>query len=314
MNRREFIRLIALETLVLGMGNPESLFSAEAAPQVAITIDDPHTYSTPLMSPQERNSAILQSLAEHSDLKGALFVCGEKVDSNLGRKMLDAWDKQGHLLGNHSYSHFNLNSPRITSEKYIKDVLLGEEIIEDFLHFTRLFRFPFLKEGDTKVKRDAVRAFLKERGYGIGHVTIDTSDWYVDQRLRERLEKEPDADLTPYRDFYLSHIWERVEYYDDLSLKVLGHSVKHTLLIHHTLLNALFLGDLLDLFESKDWDLIDAQDAFSDPVFNRWPDIVPAGESILWALARESERFEGLLRYPGEDSRYEEEKMDELGL
>ncbi len=314
MNRREFIRLLGLEAAAFSLASPSSLLSSEAAPQVAVTIDDPNTYRIPIMSPQERNHAILSALHEHSDLKSALFVCGERVDSSLGKKLLDDWDKAGHLLGNHSYSHLNLHSDRIDSETYIQDILRGENVIKSFPHFTRLFRFPFLKEGDTKLKRDTVRAFLKEHGYRIGHVTIDASDWYIDERMKERLEKEPKADLTGYKDFYLSHIRERATYYDDLSKRVLGRSVKHTLLLHHNLLNALFLGNLLDSFESQGWELIDAEEAFADPVFTRLPDILPAGESLIWALAKESGKFDDSLRYPGEDGVYEKERMDRLGL
>jgi hypothetical protein len=109
-------------------------------------------------------------------------------------------------------------------------------------------------------------------------------------------------------------MWERSLYYDDLARKVLGRPVKHTILMHYNLLNALFLGNLLDMFRSKGWKLIDAADAFTDPVFSASPNIVPAGESIIWALAKETGKFDKLLRYPGEDSVYENAKMDKLGL
>lgn len=42
------------------------------------------------------------------------------------------------------------------------------------------------------------------------------------------------------------------------------------------------------------------------------PDILPAGESIVWALAKEK-GIQGL-RYPGEDSVYEEPVLRALGL
>lgn len=99
-----------------------------------------------------------------------------------------------------------------------------------------------------------------------------------------------------------------------MSRRALGRSVKHTLLIHHNLLNKLFLGDLLAMFERKGWKLIDAADAFTDPVFNAEPKILPAGESVIWALAKESGKFDRELRYPGEDSEYEKPKMDMLDL
>jgi hypothetical protein len=44
------------------------------------------------------------------------------------------------------------------------------------------------------------------------------------------------------------------------------------------------------------------------------PDIVPTGESIAWALAKESKCCDSLLRYPAEDGPYEKLAMDILGL
>ena len=159
-----------------------------------------------------------------------------------------------------------------------------------------------------------MRAFMREHGYRNGHVTIDASDWYVDQRMRDRLKANPKADLAPYRDYYLEHIWERSAFYEDLARKVLGRGVRHTLLLHHNVLNGLFLGDLLRMYERKGWKLIDAEKAFADPVFNSAPNVVPAGESLVWALAKETGKFEILLRYPAEDGEYEKARMDARGL
>jgi hypothetical protein len=155
---------------------------------------------------------------------------------------------------------------------------------------------------------------LQRNRYKIGHVTIDASDWAIDNRLTARLSSDPEADLVPYRAFYLKHMWERALYYDDLARKLLGRGVKHTILVHYNLLNALFLGDLLDMFATRGWRWINAADAFKDPIFRALPKIVPAGESLIWALAKESGRFEHLLRYPGEDEEYERSEMDRIGL
>jgi hypothetical protein len=145
-------------------------------------------------------------------------------------------------------------------------------------------------------------------------VTVDASDWYYDNRLRERLQKEPGFDPARFRQPYLDHIWDRATYYDGLARRALGRTVPHTLLIHYNLLNSLFLGDVLEMFRSKSWKLIDAVEAYADPVFTRAPRTVPAGESLIWALAKESGRFEAELRYPGEDDVYEQPILDRLGL
>lgn len=171
-----------------------------------------------------------------------------------------------------------------------------------------------MKEGDTEEKRDGMRKSLLEHDYSQGYVTIDASDWYVDSRLRDRLKTNPKADLTPYRDFYLKHMWNRAVFYNDLSKKVFGREIKHTILVHHSLLNALFLDDLMKMFESKGWKLISAKDALTDQIFKLEPKILPAGESIVWAAAKETGKYESILRYPGEDGEYEKAEMDKLGL
>jgi peptidoglycan-N-acetylglucosamine deacetylase len=302
-----------MAAVALGIGRTRNP-AAKGSPEIAITIDDFNWNKSLRLSPDERNRAILQALCSHGNLKAALFVACRNVESDKGKELLREWDRAGHLIANHSFSHKYLNSKNVTAEVFTADIAKCDEIVRSYPHFQKLFRFPYLKEGDTAAKRDAVRAFLEQNGYRIGHVTIDASDWAIEDRLSSRLTKDPAADLKPYRDFYLRHMWERATYYDDLARKVLGRSVKHTILMHYNLLNALFLGDLLDMFKSKGWRLIDAQEAFKDPVFQAAPKIVPAGESLVWALAKETGKFDNLLRYPGEDSEYEKAKMDKLGL
>jgi hypothetical protein len=109
-------------------------------------------------------------------------------------------------------------------------------------------------------------------------------------------------------------MWDRAQYYDALARTTVGRSVKHTLLMHFNLLNALFLGDLIEMFKRKGWRLIDAEEAFTDPVFASQPKVLPAGESIVWSLAKESGKIDKNLRYPAEDGEYETAKMDKLGL
>jgi hypothetical protein len=74
------------------------------------------------------------------------------------------------------------------------------------------------------------------------------------------------------------------------------------------------LEDLLETFRSNGWKLVDAGHAFADPIFAEAPLIVPAGEGILWGLAKASGKCEDLLRYPAESDVYEKPAMDALGL
>ncbi|HKQ99862.1 MAG TPA: polysaccharide deacetylase family protein [Pyrinomonadaceae bacterium] len=312
MNRRQFVKDLGLSLAVMGMSGRAAFSSAAAAkPQLAVTMDDFNVFDHPLMTGAARNQAILDALRQFN-LRAAMFVAGKYVDNEKNMPLLRAWNDRKHLIGNHTYSHRYY--PNIKFEEYTADIVRNETLLKGLPRYRQFFRFPFLKEGKTPEQRDRMRAFLKERGYRNGHVTVDASDWYVDDRLRQKFKADPKTNVKPYGEFYLNHLWERATYYDDLSRKVLGRGVRHTLLIHHNILNGLFLGEVLQMFKSKGWKLIDAEEAFADPIFASEPRIAPAGESLIWALAKETGKFDNLLRYPGEDGDYEKPKMDALGL
>lgn len=312
MNRREFSKSLAVSLAAIGLGGVPAI-AQKPAPQFSITMDDFYWQNAVKLTASERNQAILDSLHANS-IKAALFVIGRNIDSAEGKQLLSTWDKAGHLIGNHTYSHRNYNAEGAVIEEYQQDILRAEALLKDFPHFRKYFRFPMLKEGDTAAKRDAMRAFFAKHGYRNGHVTIDNSDWAIDQRLTARLKKDASADVKPYRDFYMEHMWTRAEYYDTLARRVLGRPVKHTVLVHFNLLNGLFLGDLLAMFKSKGWQPIDAEEAFTDTVFSASPKVLPAGESIVWSLAKEKGTIAKSLRYPAEDAEYENARMNKLGL
>jgi peptidoglycan/xylan/chitin deacetylase (PgdA/CDA1 family) len=316
MNRREFTRTLGFGAAVLTVGR--GIGQAASRPphqtsQLAITMDDFSWHDAVKLTATERNQALLGVLSSHA-IKAGLFVVGRNIDSEEGKRLLADWDKAGHLIGNHTYSHRNYSSPATSVSDYEEDILRAEALLKAFPGFRKYFRFPMLKEGDTVARRDAMRSFLAHQGYHIGHVTIDNSDWIVDQHLTARLKKEPGADVTRYRDFYLEHMWDRAQYYDSLARRVLGRPVKHTILMHFNLLNGLFLNDLLEMFKGKGWQLIDAAEAFKDSVFAAEPKVVPAGESIIWSLAKEKGTIAKSLRFPAEDGVYENARMNKLGL
>jgi hypothetical protein len=68
------------------------------------------------------------------------------------------------------------------------------------------------------------------------------------------------------------------------------------------------------MFKSKGSQFISPVDAFSDPVFSATPNILPAGNSILWALAKEKGMTEVSGPVPALDGDMVVEKMKKLGL
>ena len=329
MKRRKFISTVVksvsaaacAQSFFPGLGSPflpqgeaSKVSSNNAArPQLALTMDDPTLSLGSVLKWQEANSRILKAIAG-KNVRAALFACGMRVDDADGGKLLSAWDQAGHSICNHSYSHLSYNEARTSYADFAFDFLKNEKVIAPYHNRTALFRYPFLKEGDTAEKRDRFRALLKERGYRVGHVTIDASDWYVSQRFVDRLSKEPKTAVAPYRDYLIAHLLDRAAFYRQLALDVLGRDIRHTLLVHFNVLNALVLPDVLSAFEVAGWQWIDASLAFEDPIFRSQPKTLPAGESLVWALAKEAGRYDARLRYPGEDDIYEKPKLDTLGL
>jgi peptidoglycan/xylan/chitin deacetylase (PgdA/CDA1 family) len=282
-------------------------------PQLALTMDDPRLKLDLNFRWQDANSRILKAL-DSRNVRAAVFVCGMRLDESDGSKLLSLWDQAGHLICNHSYSHLNYCDTRIGYSDFAVDFLKNEKIIAPYHSRAALFRYPFLKEGDTADKRDKFRGLLKERGYRVGHVTIDASDWYVNQRMADRWIKKPKDSINPYRDYLIAHLLDRAAFYRQLAIDVLNRDIRHTLLVHYNALNALVLPDAMAAFEAAGWQWIDASLAYQDEVFRSQPKTLPAGESLVWALAAETGRFKDRLRYPGEDGVYEEQKMNDLGL
>jgi len=239
------------------------------------------------------------------------FPCGKIVDSPEGRDLVAQWAGAGHAVGNHTYSHWDLGSASVSLEKFEADVLREQAIFETLLTWRKRLRFPYLKEGETRVKRDGMREWMRANGYLPAPVSIDASDWYYDERFL-KLPAGDGAKAASFRRLYLAHLWDRANYYESLAKKVLGRSPEHVLLLHTNAVNAAFLPDVIEMFRSRGWKVVDAEQAFSDPLYAARPNTVPAGESILWAVAKEA-GVQGL-RYPGEDDVYEKPILDASGL
>ncbi len=284
---------------------------AAQARSIAFTFDDgPDMKDDVYLTARERNEAILAALRD-AHVKSVLFVT--RTDADPARiALLREWGREGHRVANHTATHPDFDDPAETLPAFEAELASCDAAIRMLPGYWRRFRFPYLKEGNTAEKRDGFRAYLRSIGYRPGPVSIDTSDWYYAARLRARLKDDPGAAREPYRDAYLRHLYARALYYDGLSRKILGRSVRHVMLLHHNLINALYLADVIRLFREHGWHVIDAEHAFDDPVYAAQPDVLPAGESILWSLAKQ--RGIPGLRYPGEDDRYEKPLLDALGL
>lgn len=282
-----------------------------AQPTISFTFDDGSTSDLANYTLEDWNNLILDKL-DNAGIKAIFFVKTDDKATVKGRYLIDSWDKRGHGIANHTFSHPNFNKDEINADDFREELLKADSLIKTYDNYVKLFRFPYLKEGGTQLEISNIRQIMQNNGYRNGYVTIDASDWYIDSRLRKRLKQNPKPNIEVFKDFYLEHLFERATYYENLSFKLTERHIRHTLLLHHNLAAALFLDDLIKMFKSKGWNVISAEEAYRDPIFGQIPN--HAGESLIWALAKDSGKFENLLRYPAEDGKYEKEKMDRLGL
>jgi peptidoglycan/xylan/chitin deacetylase (PgdA/CDA1 family) len=289
------------------------------AQSVAFTFDDgPRLEATPRLSPLERNAALLAALARHK-VKAALMVTvNNGAIRPEGLALARAWGEAGHAIGNHTMSHLDLNAKDVTLSRYQQELLDCDRIIAPLPGYRKWFRFTYLREGNTPDKRDGMRAFLKQQGYRNAYVSLDTSDWRLDEKLVEVLNKNPNAaaaDLAPIKAAYLAHVRQRALAYRELAHKLQGRDIPQVILLHHNLINALWLDDVIAQFEQMGWQITTPQQAFEDPVYQLQPDRAAAGQSLLLSMARSLGlgKFEGWERLV-DDGDYEIEALRRQGL
>jgi peptidoglycan/xylan/chitin deacetylase (PgdA/CDA1 family) len=268
---------------LLGLLGASALLSAQS---LLLTFDDgPGLGRTPKLNAQERNAAILDALRE-AKAPAVLMVMGrDGGDSIEGRQALKAWSEAGHALGNHTFSHLNLDKE--SAEAFLADVKRCDAFLKDLPGYAPWLRFPYLKKGADPVKRDAVRAGLKAMGYRDLAVTIATFDWFYDERLRERLRQDPMSDVSDLRSAYVEHVLDAADQARDLGRRLLGRDPVHVVLLHHTLLNALYLGDLLRALKANGWTFAPLDAVAKDPLYALQATTPNAGADLLWSLAQD---------------------------
>lgn len=293
--------------------NDKNTIRLKEKPKISFTFDDGQINDIGTYRLEKWNQLLLDNLKKHN-LKAILFSSGGNKLSEKGKYILSSWNNEGHLIANHTVSHPNFNNEKVTLEAFKAELIRNDKIISKYSNYLPYFRFPYLKEGNTTEKVKGFRQFLKEKGYKNGHVTVDASDWYIDSRLVQRINQNPNADISGFKSFYKEHLLERALFYDSVAFELTHRRINHVLLLHHNLAAALFLDDLIQYFKDNGWEVVDADKAYKDEIYLEEPDNVPAGESLIWALAKKSGRFNEVLRYPAEDSKYEKALMDKLGL
>lgn len=280
------------------------------AQTISLTFDDG---LNPEAQPHAKvwNQQILSSL-KAADIAAMVFPSLIRTGSGQGLELIMDWSRAGHAVGNHTATHRSLASAEMTLADFSQDVQKADAALHHLPTWTAMLRFPYLKEGDTLEKRDGMRAWMQANGYRPAPVSIDASDWYYNQIYTAHVQAGAHDKAEQVKAAYIAHLLDRAGYYDGLAQQVLGRSPAHVLLLHTNAINAASLPAVIAAFQAKGWVFVPPKDAFDDALYAAQPETLPAGESIVWALAKASGAAG--LRYPAEDSVYEEPKLRAAAL
>ena len=191
--------------------------------------------------------------------------------------ILQAWHAAGEPLGNHTWSHPELD--KLTAAQYEHNIARNEAILKrvDPDGDWHWFRYPFLEEGDTVSKREEVRGWLGAHGYRVAEVSMDFQDYLWNEPYARCAARHDDGSIKLLHDTYLSTAAKDIEVYRQLAQALYGHDVPYVLLMHAGAFDARMLPELLALFRSQGFRFVTLGDAMADPAYRVDPKMPTPG-------------------------------------
>jgi uncharacterized protein (TIGR02246 family) len=264
---------------------------------VLVSVDDLPIASGSLHGdPAERERitrGLLDVLAKHQ-IKAAGMVTWRNVGAD-GEKLLQMWLDAGHELGNHTYEH--LDYPRTETAAYIADLEKGRAALQAFLDTrggqkVRLFRFPFLREGDTLEKLRAAREYLASSGQRTLPVTIDNQDWSFEQPWVEARRAGDTARLARLAEDYQHALRLEVLTQTALGDEWIGRATPQVLLLHANEVGTAQWDALFTWMKARGFRFATADDVLADNALAMPHEFVGRYGGGLWQRLRHERRRE----------------------
>lgn len=257
---------------------------ATYAQEIALTFDDAPMEDGAYFTGNERTDRIIAQLKTNNVKEAAFFVITKNIETNAGLPRLKKYVAAGHVLANHTHRHRWIH--QLGTLNYIRDIERADSILKTMKGYSPWFRYPFLDEGRPNSTRDSIRAGLKNLGLTNGYVTVDNYDWHINGQVRKAILDGKKINEDALKQFYIEHIWNSIQFYDNVARQHLGRSPKHVLLLHENDLSAKFIGDLIQFIRSKGWKIISPTEAYTDPIATEIPDVLFNGQGRVAAIAR----------------------------
>lgn len=272
---------------------PQADPAAKLEKRLVITVDDlpgpkPGTDkgNTHLADLQRYNQTIPAVLKAHHVPavgfvnEGKLQVQGER-DARVA--LLESWVNAGLELGNHTYSHKNMDSLRV--EEFEDETVRGDPVTRLLMASVgkknRYFRHPFLSAGEKAESKAVFEAFLKSRGYTVAPVTVDASDYMFASALFDaRTRGDKEAEERCKKD-YLEYSRVAFGWSEKQSQDLFGRQIPQILLIHDNEINTAMLDALLTNLEKDGYRFVTMEEALADPAYQTEDKFV-SHEGVSW--------------------------------
>jgi peptidoglycan/xylan/chitin deacetylase (PgdA/CDA1 family) len=240
------------------------------AQQIAFTWDDLPAHSA---LPQgetrvEIGHKLIAAMKEANLPPAYGFVNGVAIEREpASAPMLKDWRDAGFLLGNHTWSHMNLNTSSVAD--WIADLQKNESILEQYSNSSdwHWLRYPFLAEGDTPEKRAAVRKFLGVHGYKIAAVTMSFGDYMWNEPYARCVARNDTTSIAQLESTYLQAAADDADFRRAMAKALFNHDIPYVLLMHVGAFDARMLPRLLKLYRDKGFTFVTLQEAEKDPFY-----------------------------------------------
>lgn len=259
--------------LILFLCGALCIVAAEPRRTIALTFDDlPMAQQLSLGEVRQATDRILTSLRA-TGVPAVGFVNESKLEVQGERdrrlSLLRSWIDAGHDLGNHTYSHPDLNSTPLLV--YQNDILKGERLIRPMMKSAgknlRWFRHPYTHTGPTQQIKFNLELFLKRKGYRVAPFTIENSDWLFSSVWYEAVQRGDRDTAARIRDAYLDFTDIVFGYFERVTLDQFGRDIPQVLLLHANPLNAEVLPELLDRIRARGYRFVSLDDAVADSAY-----------------------------------------------
>ena len=221
--------------------------------EIALTIDD-----LPFVG-EKKNfhlNMIIDSI-KTNEIPATGFVIAREIGTQ-NWPLLQKFREAGLSLGNHTFSHKNLNT--VDSATYIHEIERADKILAPVLSEPKFFRFPYLAMSEGE-KKNKIVEYLAAKDYQIAPITIDSRDFVFNQLLMGVPEAKRREFLEALKPCYLAFIWQQTLKAEE------NYKANHTqiLLIHANLLNAYALPDIIRLYKEHGYRFVSLQHALNIP-------------------------------------------------